>query len=248
MKISINKRKARVLALICFIGFQPMPVKAATNVNEWMNCVAAYLAENKQLAAVSALFGILFAGFVGRKMYVKQNVDKLESLLGFDRITSTMFGSTGVHGSELYMRNEKLTRILYFIQDKQSDSMNQNQLPEALNLLTISGAKHELMARQENALIQELDRSNIWQMNTYAYCGQALMGQGQYGFKESHVIGEEYDISQKKEIRNRLTSSQRQYAGLKAFVGDFGFKNNNKAATWLENTAQFKDSLRQILS
>jgi hypothetical protein len=244
MKMRINEQKIRILALICFLGLQSMPVKA--NANEWMNLAMVYLMENKPLAmTVTAIFSLCMGGFIWKTIDVKRKADRVEEILHLNGIEHT--GGIGIYGEKLMIRKHKMENILLLAQKDKwlIESLNEQQ--EAFALFAIPAVKQECFNRQELGLEQELKESNVWQRNEYANCGQKLMGQQETQFKVSCLTGlMELNIPEKKEIKDKMTPSQRRYAGLKAACLDPNFIGKENLPIWLKNTTRLKTALQQI--
>lgn len=267
MKIIINKQKARVLALMCFIGFQPMPLKAAINVNELMSIVKDYLTEEVPLSTMvldsCLLFIAVFIGYqVGRiieknsknipvikpviqqssipnqkpvieeQQYsleaIRKNADEVEVILRLND-NFVLDRDPGVYGADLDIRLNKIECVLSCV----SGSLENKEIAKRL---AIHGVKKELISRQENFLKEELEKSNIWQSNMYAYYGQVLM----------QAIPQEPIEEKKKEIHEQLSLDQRECAGLMTFIGEGGFQQE-EVAQWLDHSKKLQDSFRKIL-
>jgi hypothetical protein len=234
-------RKMIALLLACCIGFQPI-IPAQAYSNQLIGHLIAFFMENKRLAVVTALLTLSLGRFVWHKIDVKRKADRVEKLLGFDRVTINQ--SYGIHGQELMLRTEKLTRILCFVDNDTGTIALEKEKQEAINLLSISAVKRECFSRQELSLQSELERSKIWKRSAYANYAQELLVGNKTVFVPSVRIGYESEIAEKKIIQDKLTLDKRKYVGLKVFCAELLTEKN--LGIWLANTVQLNAPLRQI--
>lgn len=272
MKTIINKQKARVLALICFIGFQRRPVKAAINVNELMNIVTAYLTEERPLPTIVLdccfLFIIAFISYqvgkiieknsknipviksaiqqssipnqkpvIEQQQYsledIRKNADEVEVRLKLND-NLVLDGEPGVYGAALDVRLNKIKSLLSFV----SVRLENKKIAERL---AIHGVNKELISRQENFLVEELKRSNIWQSNAYAHHGQVLMQAMPYD-----SMFQELTEEKKKKIHDQLSLDQRECAGLMTFICEGGFQVK-EVVEWLDHSNKLQDCFKNII-